>query len=113
LPVLFQGLAAALGPNNGRAAENDAKPHPNVVIVLADDLGYGDVGCYGAVQVKTPNVNRLKREGMRFTAAHSPASICTASRYKPDDRALLLTRGGAGTPQGALGPMARRPRDEA
>jgi arylsulfatase A-like enzyme len=58
-----------------------AAPHPNIVVVLADDLGYGDVGCYGATQVRTSSIDRLAREGMRFTAAHSPASICTASRY--------------------------------
>jgi arylsulfatase A-like enzyme len=51
------------------------------VVILADDLGYGDVGCYGAAKVRTPSIDRLARDGMRFTAAHSPASICTASRY--------------------------------
>jgi arylsulfatase A-like enzyme len=54
---------------------------PNVVIILADDLGYGDVGCYGATKVKTPNIDRLAREGRRFTDAHSPSSVCTPSRY--------------------------------
>jgi arylsulfatase A-like enzyme len=75
-----QGVAkgADLGPG---AADAPAGPRPNIVIILADDLGYGDVGCYGAVQVTTPNIDRLAREGMRFTAAHSPSSICTASRY--------------------------------
>jgi arylsulfatase A-like enzyme len=54
---------------------------PNIIFILADDLGYGDVGCYGATKVKTPNIDRLAREGMRFTDAHSPASVCTPSRY--------------------------------
>ncbi len=54
---------------------------PNIVIILADDLGYGDVGCYGATKIKTPNVDRLAREGMRFTDAHSPASVRSPSRY--------------------------------
>jgi arylsulfatase A-like enzyme len=53
----------------------------NVVVILADDLGYGDLGCYGATKVKTPNVDRLAREGLRFTDAHSPSSVCTPSRY--------------------------------
>jgi arylsulfatase A len=54
---------------------------PNIIFILADDLGYGDLGCYGATKVKTPNIDRLAREGMRFTDAHSPASVCTPSRY--------------------------------
>lgn len=45
---------------------------PNVVLIYADDLGYGDLGCCGATKVKTPNIDRLAREGRRFTDAHSP-----------------------------------------
>ena len=55
----------------------------------ADDLGYGDVGCYGATRVRTPNIDRLAREGLRFTDAHAPSSTCTPSRY-----ALLTIVGG-------------------
>jgi arylsulfatase A-like enzyme len=58
-----------------------APVRPNVVFILADDLGYGDLGCYGATKVKTPHVDRLAREGRRFTDAHSPSSVCTPSRY--------------------------------
>ena len=54
---------------------------PNVIVVLADDVGYGDLGCYGATKIKTPHLDRLAREGMRFTDAHSPASVCTPTRY--------------------------------
>ena len=57
-----------------------SKP-PNVVLIYADDLGYGDVGCYGATEVKTPNIDRLAREGLQFTDAHSAAATCTPSRY--------------------------------
>ena len=57
-----------------------ARP-PNIVIILADDLGYGDVSCYGATKVKTPNIDRLASEGLRFTDAHSSSSTCTPSRY--------------------------------
>ena len=53
---------------------------PNIVFILADDIGYGDVGCYGATMVKTPHIDRLAREGMRFSDAHSPASTCTPTR---------------------------------
>jgi arylsulfatase A-like enzyme len=54
---------------------------PNIVIILADDLGYGDVGCYGFSKVKTPNVDRVAAEGLRFTDAHSSSSTCTPARY--------------------------------
>jgi arylsulfatase A-like enzyme len=75
------GVAVVLGTGIGRGAEPTTARHPNIVVILADDLGYGDVACYGATQVKTPSIDRLARDGMRFTAAHSPSSICTASRY--------------------------------
>jgi arylsulfatase A-like enzyme len=58
-----------------------ATAKPNIIVILADDLGYGDLGCYGATKIKTPNIDRLARDGMRFTDAHSPASVCTPSRY--------------------------------
>jgi arylsulfatase A-like enzyme len=54
---------------------------PNILFILSDDLGYGDLGCYGAQQVKTPNLDRLAKEGLRFTDAHSTASVCTPTRY--------------------------------
>ena len=54
---------------------------PNIVFILADDVGYGDFGCYGATKIKTPNIDRLAREGMRFTDAHSPSAMCTPTRY--------------------------------
>jgi arylsulfatase A-like enzyme len=54
---------------------------PNVVFIYVDDLGYGDVGCYGATHVRTPNIDRLAREGLRFTDAHAPSAVCTPSRY--------------------------------
>ena len=58
-----------------------AEQPPNVVLIFADDLGYGDLGCYGATKVQTPNIDRLAREGRRFTDAHSASAVCTPSRY--------------------------------
>lgn len=58
-----------------------AERNPNIVIIMADDLGYGDLSCYGATKIKTPNIDRLASQGMRFTNAHSAASICSPSRY--------------------------------
>jgi arylsulfatase A-like enzyme len=74
------GAAAAAGfvPVGFGASE---KKLPNVVLIYADDLGYGDVGCYGATKVATPNIDRLAREGVRFTNAHSSSATCTPSRY--------------------------------
>lgn len=54
---------------------------PNVIVIFADDIGYGDLECYGARAVKTPNVNRLAAEGIQFTNAYACASTCTPSRY--------------------------------
>jgi arylsulfatase A-like enzyme len=58
-----------------------AERRPNIVLIYADDLGYGDVSCYGATAFQTPNVDRLAKEGLRFTDAHSPSATCTPSRY--------------------------------
>jgi arylsulfatase A len=54
---------------------------PNIVLINADDLGYGDVGCYGATKVKTPNIDRLARQGRMFTDAHTASAVCSPSRY--------------------------------
>lgn len=58
-----------------------APAKPNIIYILSDDVGYGDLGCYGATHVKTPNLDRLARDGMRFTDAHTTASVCTPTRY--------------------------------
>src|SRR5688572_20519731 len=53
---------------------------PNIVLILADDLGYGDLGCYGATEGVTPNIDRLAAEGKRFTDAYSCAPLCSPAR---------------------------------
>ncbi|MCC6352288.1 MAG: sulfatase-like hydrolase/transferase [Verrucomicrobiae bacterium] len=58
-----------------------AGPPPNIVLILADDLGYGSLGCYGGAHVSTPACDRLAREGRRFTNAYAPGSVCSPSRY--------------------------------
>jgi arylsulfatase A-like enzyme len=58
-----------------------AEKPPNVVFIMADDMGYGDLGSYGATHFKTPASDRLASEGMRFTDAHSPSAVCTPTRY--------------------------------
>jgi arylsulfatase A-like enzyme len=72
------GLALA---EAGVTAADPAEVRPNIVILLADDLGYGDLSCYGATRIHTPHVDRLAAEGLRFNLAFAPASTCTPSRY--------------------------------
>ncbi|TWT87077.1 sulfatase family protein [Neorhodopirellula pilleata] len=67
---------ASLWPASTIAAED----RPNVIFMLTDDLGYSDIGCYGARKVKTPHIDRLAAEGIRFTDFHTAASICSPSR---------------------------------
>src|SRR5687767_4544406 len=92
------------GPDQGRAARScwsvlllflaafnftgaapAALPKTNIIIIVADDLGYGDLGCYGSKLVATPQLDRMAREGVRFTDAYSAAPFCSPSR------AALLT----------------------
>lgn len=69
-------------PNTERTiTEKPNANKPNIVLIFADDLGYGDLGCYGATKVKTPNIDRLAKEGRRFTDAHSASAVCTPSRF--------------------------------
>ncbi len=63
------------------ASANAVSPQPNLVLILADDLGFGDTGCYGATKIPTPNIDRLGRQGLRFTDAHATSATCTPSRY--------------------------------
>jgi arylsulfatase A-like enzyme len=71
--------AAALSP--AALAEPRKRALPNIVVIYADDLGYGDIGCYGATRVKTPNLDRLAAGGLRMTNGHAPSATCTPSRY--------------------------------
>ncbi len=70
---------AVLSPLSTSVAH--AAPKPNIVVIYADDLGYGDLSCYGATRVQTPNVDRLAQGGVRFTDAHTTSATCTPSRY--------------------------------
>ncbi len=68
--------------NSASTAESADRPLPNIVYILADDLGYGDVSCYNPEsKIQTPHVDRLAAEGMRFTDAHTPSAVCTPTRY--------------------------------
>jgi arylsulfatase A len=58
-----------------------AEPRPNIVFIIADDLGIGDLSCYGATKILTPRIDRLAGEGVRCTDAHSVCGVCSPSRY--------------------------------
>jgi len=74
LTITF-GLAVMLP---SRAAESAEKP--NIIFIMADDLGYGDLGCYGQQQIRTPHLDRMAREGTRFTQAYAGSTVCAPSR---------------------------------
>lgn len=57
-----------------------ASDRPNIIFIMADDLGYADLGCYGQTRIKTPNIDRLAAEGMRFTQCYAGSAICAPSR---------------------------------
>src|SRR5688572_14691341 len=74
----MSGAGAAMLAAPGVFAQAPAKP--NIVLILADDLGYGDLGCYGATEGITPNIDRLAAEGRRFTDGYSCAPLCSPAR---------------------------------
>lgn len=77
-PVTIQKTSASAATGTSPIA----KRLPNIVIILADDMGYGDPGCYNSKsKIATPNIDRLAREGMRFTDAHAAGPLCHPSRY--------------------------------
>ncbi len=69
-------LVALLGSSIAWSADP-----PNVLVIMSDDVGYGDISCYGATEVSTPNIDRLASEGLRFTSGYCSASTCTPTRY--------------------------------
>jgi len=73
------GAAALALPNLAYAAAKPARK-PNIIFILADDLGYGDLGCYGQQKIRTPNIDRLAAEGMKFTQCYAGSTVCAPSR---------------------------------
>jgi arylsulfatase A-like enzyme len=73
---------------------------PNIVVILADDVGWGDAGCYGATKLKTPNIDRLAREGVRFINGYASAAVCTPTRYSLLTGEYSWRRAGVGLNQG-------------
>ncbi len=75
-------------------------PKPNIIVILADDVGWGDAGCYGATKVKTPNIDRLAAEGVRFENGHASAAVCTPTRYSMLTGQYSWRQNGAGLNKG-------------
>jgi arylsulfatase A-like enzyme len=112
--VLGASVALAVGRRIGAMTHSAERRLPNVILIVADDLGFGDLGCYGATRIPTPNVDRLAATGLRFTNAHAAAATCTPSRFAlltgmypwrkkgtgilPGDAALIIEPGSATLP---------------
>jgi arylsulfatase A-like enzyme len=103
---IIQGLVAlaiTIGVPSFAFAQEKSKRPPNVIIIYADDLGYADLGCFGAKKIKTPNLDRMAKEGVRLTSFYVSQAVCSASRAalmtgKYSNRAGIL---------GALGPASK------
>ena len=78
---LLGNVAAAVFADSLPRVSSAADRRPNIVLIYADDVGYGDLSCYGATAVRTPNIDSLAGGGLRFTNAHAPSATCTPSRY--------------------------------
>jgi arylsulfatase A-like enzyme len=77
--MLRRLLSLLLVVNSALATSAPVKP--NIIVIMADDLGYGDLSCYGATEVKTPHIDQLAAEGLRFTSGYCSASTCTPTRF--------------------------------
>jgi arylsulfatase A len=87
IKCIASGAFAAALANSGCSTANSGKgsDRPNIILFMADDLGYGDIGCYGSTKINTPNIDTLARGGMKFTDYHSNCPVCSPTR------AALLT----------------------
>ena len=102
LPLLIS-LAILVGLSGALAAQEKPKRPPNVIIIYVDDMGYGDLGCFGNKKIKTPNLDKMAKQGTRLTSFYVSQAVCSASwaalmTGKYSNRAGIL---------GALGPNAK------
>jgi arylsulfatase A-like enzyme len=104
LPLL---LSIPIGWMAQNSMAQKVQMKPNVVFIYADDIGYGDLSCNGATAIKTPNVDRLASQGVRFTNMHSSAATCTPSRYSLLTGEYAWRKEGTGIAAGNAGSIIR------
>src|SRR5437867_1152847 len=78
--LLTLAATAAVGIAHAQSVIPAPPRKPNIIFILADDLGYGDLGCYGQTRIKTPNLDKLAAEGIRFTSFYAGSTVCAPSR---------------------------------
>jgi len=98
LLLILPAFVVAQGSSTGTKQQR-----PNIVIIYADDLGYGDVSCYGATKVSTPNIDKLASTGLRFTNAYATSATCTPSRYSMLTGKYAWRQAGTGIARGNAG----------
>ena len=106
--IVVSGVSRASDPASSESAPNAQAP--NVVIIYCDDLGYGDLGCYGHPTIKTPNLDRMAAEGLKFTSFYSAAPVCTPSRAALMTGRLPIRKTSAGRRMPVAGWPACSPR---
>ncbi len=77
--ILLMGFSSC--QSSTKSQQNESEKLPNIIIIYMDDLGYGDVGAYGATEIKTPNMDKLAQGGVRFTSGYASSATCSPSRY--------------------------------
>ena len=80
IPRIIIGLIATVSVFNGSGQRKAVSNKPNIIFILADDLGYGEIGCYGQQKIETPNLDNLAKMGVRFTNFYSGSSVCAPAR---------------------------------
>ena len=73
-------LALVLAMSAGMLFAADTERKPNIIFIMADDLGYGDLGCYGQQEILTPNIDQMAHEGLRFTQCYAGSTVCAPTR---------------------------------
>ena len=77
---IFPTFLALIAAISCLALPNLVEAKPNIIYIMVDDLGYGDLGCYGQKRIKTPNIDRMAEEGMKFTQFYAGSTVCAPSR---------------------------------
>ena len=80
LVLLVLGVSFVSNAAFSATNQSSTSHKPNIIFILADDLGYGDLGCYGQAKIKTPNIDKLASEGIRFTDCYAGSTVCAPSR---------------------------------